>query len=657
MNINLGSANKDKNSFDFSHDVITTSNFGFWQPTLCRELIPNSKFDLKQETFVRLSNMVAPSFGQIKVKNSFAFVPFRLVYPNHTQLLQGQQVNGSAGAFIPTKIPSFNYVAFWIGFVFSRGGKFTIYDSDHEQIYRDNVVINLKGHGITQLTTASYDTEKSIEQHKYVFPLFFDGGEYDNVIRNISNSPVFNLVTDDHAELDGCFIGFTPTVGGQAEINLLSKIFIGLGYTLPEFFGSNLNKGMLEDDFDGINTTSYVSCNKSVLPLLAYSRYYYEHLAPLRERTFQDTPTYKFIEIFRDCDGVRVDQADLDHNYLYPSYEELLSEVIRDMFTFYYTLPPDIFTQSLSSVNNDSSTISVRTGDGPNTTSDIETVAGHVPTNLPNGSRLEATVIQGLLKALKYANRNTLVGRNVTKWLESRFGVVSQNEYTNQCHHLGINNTDVSISDIYATANSDGEFGNTLGSYSGRGLGYDEGDGIDFSVKEFGYVIALQTVVPITHYYQGVKAHVDRLTRFDFFTSEFENLGYEAIPRECVNVSVLNGRNVFGFIPRYANYKYQLSTVNGDFANGYKDMDAYHLMRTLPNKVLVLNETFRKLSQDLVSGADKSYLRIFANTQLDLDHFLLYNRMHFKVSQPMTRISDSYDVEDYGNGNVKVDYT
>ena len=663
MNINLGSAAKDKSKFDLSHDVVTTSNFGFYQPILCREVIPNTDIKCDTETFVRLANMVCPSFGQIKVKNAYAFVPFRLVYPNFTQLLQNQPVNGSAGQFIPTKVPTFNYVGMWLNFMLHSKGTKTcgLFADDGSLIpieYRigDTDDVNEIFGSISNFSMAD-----DMQLHEFKYVLEFKLSDNDGVYY-CTNYPsdfyVFDqdLTTAGHTTI---YLGITPSVEGQTYLNLVTKVLNGLGFTLPTFFGSDIkydSNGLIRTS---VNITDYSMVNVSCLPILAYSRYYYEHLSPQREETFQDSDTFRFIEIFRDRDGVNImdnDGSVIDEQSLkFSGYYRIFANILGSLLQNYYTLPPDIFTSALSTINTDNSSINVtQTILGVNDPS-IDSVSGQVPSSLPN-PRVTSVMVQGLLKMLKYSNRNTLVGRQVTNWLQSRFGIVSQNEYTNTCHHLGMQNTDVQISDIYATANSEGEFGQTLGSYSGRGIGFGSGKSIDFKAKEFGYFIGLQTVVPITDYYQGLKPDVQRVERFDFFTSEFENLGYEALPTRNIQVNNILNNKTFGFVPRYANYKYMTSLVNGDFANGYHDMAAYHLMRTLPSSVILSNQ-FRKLSQDLVIGNDIGYNRIFANTSSALDHFLIFNRLHFKLVQPMTPISRSYDVEDYGNGNFKVDYT
>ena len=59
----------DKRKFhDFTHDVNTTADFGFCQPTLVLPVMPNSHVNLKSSSFVRLGVMPCPTFGRIKIQ-------------------------------------------------------------------------------------------------------------------------------------------------------------------------------------------------------------------------------------------------------------------------------------------------------------------------------------------------------------------------------------------------------------------------------------------------------------------------------------------------------------------------------------------------------------------------------------------------------------
>ena len=95
MALHLKTAQSKKHNFDFSHDVITTSNFGLYQPTICREIVPNSTINVNNQSFVRLANMVCPTFGRMSLKTHFTFVPMTSIFPHFVEFLNQQKVSNA----------------------------------------------------------------------------------------------------------------------------------------------------------------------------------------------------------------------------------------------------------------------------------------------------------------------------------------------------------------------------------------------------------------------------------------------------------------------------------------------------------------------------------------------------------------------------------
>ena len=86
--IKIGTSTK-RNYFDLSHDVSSTCDFGFVQPTIVQHVIPNSKLSVKSSSFLRLAPMPCPTFGRVKVVTDNVFVPIKDVQLNLDHLLAG----------------------------------------------------------------------------------------------------------------------------------------------------------------------------------------------------------------------------------------------------------------------------------------------------------------------------------------------------------------------------------------------------------------------------------------------------------------------------------------------------------------------------------------------------------------------------------------
>lgn len=98
--ISIGKKNK-RSFFDLTHDVNTTSDFGFCQPTLVREFYKDCKIDLKTREFVRLGAMPCPTFGRIEVKTHTAFVPVKETFLAYDYLQAQKSVTSAFRSYVP----------------------------------------------------------------------------------------------------------------------------------------------------------------------------------------------------------------------------------------------------------------------------------------------------------------------------------------------------------------------------------------------------------------------------------------------------------------------------------------------------------------------------------------------------------------------------
>ena len=98
--ISIGKKNK-RSSFDLTHDVNTTADFGFCQPTLVREFYKDCRINLKTKEFVRLGAMPCPTFGRIEVKTHTAFVPVKETFLAYDYLQTQKSVTSAFRTYIP----------------------------------------------------------------------------------------------------------------------------------------------------------------------------------------------------------------------------------------------------------------------------------------------------------------------------------------------------------------------------------------------------------------------------------------------------------------------------------------------------------------------------------------------------------------------------
>ena len=164
--------------------------------------------------------------------------------------------------------------------------------------------------------------------------------------------------------------------------------------------------------------------------------------------------------------------------------------------------------------------------------------------------------------------------------------------------------------------------------------------------------MTLLSIVPDTGYFQGIPKIMQLGVTgdpLDFYTPEFENLGFQEILNKEVYVpndgdsgtyDSYDPDGIFGYAPRYAFMKWQQDVLAGDFLGKYSgdsvmgaNLSAWHLFRELAysdENPLALNDNFVECNNH-----NNSYDRIFQITNTQLDHFYFNIDVDVKATRPM----------------------
>ena len=147
--------------------------------------------------------------------------------------------------------------------------------------------------------------------------------------------------------------------------------------------------------------------------------------------------------------------------------------------------------------------------------------------------------------------------------------------------------------------------------------------------KEHGYIIGILSVMPKAYYYQGIPRHFLRKDRFDYYMPQTAHLGEQGI----MNMELFydpegtKNENVFGYIPRWAEYKTSTNGIHGDFRGS---LNYYHMARVF--------DELPTLSEKFITTEDVQ-TRPFSTWQSarpNVNH-LIWANLYFKVtaSRPM----------------------
>jgi hypothetical protein len=198
----------------------------------------------------------------------------------------------------------------------------------------------------------------------------------------------------------------------------------------------------------------------------------------------------------------------------------------------------------------------------------------------------EAFQVQKLLE------RDARAGTRYSEIIANHFGV-NFYDVSYRPEYLGGGSTPVNISPVVqqAPTTSGSQLG--IGDLAGYGTFNISGHGFNKSFVEHGIVMGLISVRMDLTYQEGLNRHFSHSTRYDIYWPSLSHLGEQAIlNKELFCDGSANDDLVFGYIPRYDEYRYKPSQISGLFQNAATgSLEAWHLSQhfgSLPS----LNQTF-----------------------------------------------------------------
>lgn len=210
----------------------------------------------------------------------------------------------------------------------------------------------------------------------------------------------------------------------------------------------------------------------------------------------------------------------------------------------------------------------------------------------------------------EWLEKNARGGARYIEQILHHFGVQSSDARLDRPEYLGGANNPIVISEVLQTA----EGTDPVGEMAGHGVGVSNIHGFNKRFEEHGYVIGIMSILPKTAYQQGIARHFTKFDKLDYAWPEFAQLGEQDIKLKelyyAQGAALNTAETVFGYTPRYAEYKYKDSSVHGDFKG---NLSYWHMGRIFASQP-ALNTSFVE--------SDPTY-RVFAVTDPNVDHILV----------------------------------
>lgn len=240
---------------------------------------------------------------------------------------------------------------------------------------------------------------------------------------------------------------------------------------------------------------------------------------------------------------------------------------------------------------------------------------------------LEQTTIRDLRRAFKlqeFLERDAVSGTRMTEMIYGQFGVRSSDARLQRPEYITGSKTPIQISEVLQTSES---ADTPQANMAGHGIGVVNGYGGSYFVEEHGCVMCIMSIMPKTSYFQGQPRKFNRLDdRYQYFWPLMEHIGEQAIHQLEIYSQTIDPALVFGYHPRYTEYKVGMDRVAGEFRTTLKH---WHMAREFSSEPQ-LNDPFIK--------ADPTF-RVFADTAPEDDHLYVHILNKVKARRLMSRYS------------------
>lgn len=517
-----------RNTFNMSHDVKLTTEFGRLTPIFIAPVVPGDTFNMSTEILIRVAPLLAPVMHRVNVYTHFFFVPWRLLWDNFQKFITG----GETG----TEEPAYPKLAI------------------------TNAVENSLLHSSSLMDYIGFPTFDNLQSNTDIgdsIPIFAIDAlpfkAYQLIWNEYYRDENLQDEIDIHKWQDGLNTGVT-------SVNEL--LTIRYRSWEKDYFTSALpwtQRG--EETTIGLSGDAPVELN---LDELSDIPYYQKHDGSLMT-----------------ADHVRF------------ATQGGKSRLVDNGGSIAYFNPNGTLTANLSEVN--------------------------------------ATTINELRRAVQLQQYKELLARSGSRYIElirGLFGVVSSDARLQRPEFLGGGKTELPFGEVLQTSSSTED--SPLANYAGRGVAYGKTHSFKRFFEEHGYVIGIMSIMPKPGYFQGLPRMFYKFDRLDHYIPQFANIGEQEILNQELFYNFENPQEVnsgvFGYTPRYAEYKYMPNRVAGDFKG---NLDFWHMAREF-NDTPNLNSSFIQMKPEEVS-------RVYAVTDTNDDHLWCMIYHNLKATRPMPK--------------------
>ena len=559
-----------RNLFNLSYQNKFSCNLGQLVPIMCKPVVPGDTFKCSSELFVRTAPLISPMFQQLDVYVHYFYVPNRLICKDWEQYISPHATKDNPNP-AELQLPSIDL----------RDKK--TFQFPNTILFAPGSLMDFLGyHGQTENTS-----------------------DENALVASILPVNAYNLIYQSY----------------YCDQNLGLASRVDDPFLLDEMKVYGANDGF-EEKYEGDTGEGLI--NYFSLRHRCWKKDYFTSALPFTQRGADvHLPLYGDASI--SSDGTFV-EADVSGNLLYKSSTGKVLNSNGTVNIHGTTLNSYTLTGLMD--NGQSTDALTHTHSGK---VDSKEIAKKLSVDLDNVSAATINELRRATRLQQYLETSARVGGRYKEFVLGHFGVNVPDGRLQRPEYLGGGVCKISIGEVTQTSMTvnSGDDVAALGQMAGRGSAYGSSNSFKHSFPEHGYVMAIMSIQPKAAYFQGVCRDLLKQDRLDIYTPEFANLGEQPIMNAELFATGAKPKETFGYTPRYAEYKFSLDEIHGQFRD---TLDTWHMARvfgeqpTLSNKFIEVNEKEDGLN------------RVFAvpgTTENPVEHFYVYVQNNIKALRPM----------------------
>lgn len=270
-------------------------------------------------------------------------------------------------------------------------------------------------------------------------------------------------------------------------------------------------------------------------------------------------------------------------------------------------------------------------------------IAPSLVADLSNAVSATITAMRLAIDTQEILERDNRNGTRYTEQLEGRYGCLNPDLLMYRPQYLGGTSSPLFTTPVVQTSGT-GSTGQATpqGNIAGFGTNSDRGEVVRASFGEFGAIMGLAVIKAIPEYQQGMGKCWNRMERYDYYYPEFNGLSDQAVTNsEIFYQANEQDEEVFGYIPRYDDYRTFINEICGELRSEYQyTQDIWHYgekFETLPK----LNDDF---IQDKTNEIVKRTIAVQNDENGDAEQFLC----DFQFTGSVTRGMPSHAIPQTG---------